>query len=717
MIKIIFADSSPDDVEQCIRVLRQGKQTLKTQRVEDAGELNAALSGADWNIVLAAHNTPRLSPHQVLEELKAQRNDLPMIVLATKITDAELHEIMSDGAGDVIIRGQWGRLIPALQRELRAADARRASARTTEVLRRLEDRYRVMIEGSREAVCYCHDGMYVDANPAYLALVGYHNLEELKGVPVLNLIDKKDQGRFKSHLRTPDAFKDSREYTAITTSSEHLPVEIAMSAVNIESEPCLQIVVTNISKRKALESKLQFLHQRDTLTGLCNRAYFLQEAGKAIEQVQAGKNSCFLIGLELLGIKDINEAFGHATCDRILLMLTRQLGEHVTEQHVFGRVGGGQFAILLCGVQRDAAEELMTTLRKTTTEFKFSEGAKRIEFSFGLNFVEISKTTDDRQQLLSLVFRHPEATPTREHAPRPQTAVAAVTPESPAVAYLAPSAALPPVTAAAARATPVFALDAAVKEAISQERYRLLFQPLINLHGEPREYYEACLCLQTEAGDIIQAAMFMPAIEQSDLASKIDRWVAQHAIEALANSARQGSQTELFISLSASAVNDQMLLPAIQQHLKTARLNPAKLHFQVASSVLRQHEASTLAFFQQARKIGAGTVLDDFNPKQIGAPELADLPVDVVKINCALPECADEAMLRRAASDAKSSGKTSVAKHVEDMGVFGLLWNCGLDYVQGDSMSPPGDVMDFNFGSEQTLTSEKPLANPWQATA
>ncbi|MHB8258474.1 MAG: EAL domain-containing protein [Acidiferrobacterales bacterium] len=700
MIRILIADDSPDDAEQCIQALRQAKEPVRTGRVMDSAELRAALSGAEWDALLIEQRMANLSVPKALATLRDHGLDIPVIVVTRKIADPELQQAMVDGARDVVIKGRWARLLPALRRELLASADRRSSARVSEEMRRLEDRYRVMIEGSREAVCYCHDGMYVDANPAYLALVGYHDIGELKGVPILNLVANKDRARLKSQLRSPDGFRDSREYTAITSGGEQLPVEIAVSAVNIEGEPCVQVVVTDISKRKALETRLQFLHQRDVLTGLCNRPYFLQELGKAIDLVRADYGSCFLISLELHQIREINEALGHEACDRLLLMLTRQLLERVTGQQLIGRVGGGQFAILQCATARESAEQLMQALRQMTAAFRFSEGAERFDFRFGLNLVEIDRSIEDRQRLLAEAFhRDVPAEPVRipeapQHTPAPVVAEAAT-----------------------AQIVQLVTLNPTLQEAMSKERYQMLFQPLINLRGEPRQYYEAFVFLETGDGALVPAAQFMPAAEKAGLAAKVDRWVVQRAITALSKCARQQAHAELFIPLSQSAATDPMLLPAIAQHLKAMRLSPARLHFQVAGLAVKQQGAAMLHFLHQARKAGIGVVLDDYNPRLFTAQELAGIPADFIKINCALPECAEEAALRHAADNARSCSKQSVATRVEDMAVFTLLWNCGLDYVQGESLSPPGNDMDYSFESEQTLTSDRPPANPWQLSA
>lgn len=691
MIRILFIDDSPDDVEQCITVLRHAKQPIKAQRVDDVAEFRNALAGAEWDLVLAEAVAGRLTARQVLNMLKTRHPDIPVIVVARQVTDADIQEIMAEGARDVVVKGQWARLLPVVRRELRTAEDRRISARVADSLRQLEDRYRVMVEGSREAVCYCHDGMHVDANPAYLALVGCHDLLDLKGVPILNLIDKKDQARFKSQLRSPDSYSGSREYTAVTSSAQRLPVEITMSSVRIEGEPCVQIVVTDISRRKALETKLQFLHQRDALTGLCNRHYFLQELGKVMDQVRSDNGSGFLIGLELRSIAEINRALGHAACDRLLLMLTRQLSEHLTAQQLFARVGGGKFSVLLHGNPRDAAESLAAKLRQTANTFQFADGARRVECHLGLTLVEFDKTAPDCQQLLALAFPPDKAEPPGHLSSPAITQTIAVRP-------------------------PAAETNPALQRALLQERFRLMFQPLVNLHGEPRELYEACPFVEMDDGALLARSEFMPLAARLGVACNIDRWVAQKAIEALARSMRQGNNPELFIPVSACGVNDPMLLPAIQQHLKTTHLDPARLHFQIAAPVIKSHPSTARAFLRQAKETGAGIVLDDFDPMLLKVAELADLPIGVIKIDCGSGQGTDEATLRHAAHDAKASGRISVAKSVDDMSVFTLLWNCSFDYVQGSCINPPVEQLNHNFESEHTLTSEVPLANPWQAS-
>ena len=84
----------------------------------------------------------------------------------------------------------------------------------------------------------------------------------------------------------------------------------------------MQIVATDISKRKALESKLQSMHQRDALTGLFNRSHFLNLLGDALKNPGG-----LLFGVSINHLAEINQKIGHVACDRLLVQLGLQLRE------------------------------------------------------------------------------------------------------------------------------------------------------------------------------------------------------------------------------------------------------------------------------------------------------------------------------------------------------------------------------------------------------
>ncbi|TDJ63835.1 MAG: response regulator, partial [Proteobacteria bacterium] len=204
ILRLLIIDDSADDADIPVSVLRKNGYMLKSQRVQDLAGIQSALNKAKWDLVVSEYRLPHLGAMLALDTVKHLSPDLPFFVLTKKINDADLIEVMRAGARDVILKSEPARIVPAIERELAVVEEWGNYKKTAALLQEIENKHQAMIDGSMEAICYSHDGMHVDANRAYLDLFGYGGLEELEGVPVLDLIDKSDHARFKRHLRKAD---------------------------------------------------------------------------------------------------------------------------------------------------------------------------------------------------------------------------------------------------------------------------------------------------------------------------------------------------------------------------------------------------------------------------------------------------------------------------------------------------------------------------------
>jgi len=191
ILRVLILDESPDDAEQATTILRQAGFMLKTQRLETGVAVEQNLDNSKWDLILCAHGMPNLPARQVIELVAHKQPFVPVIVLARRVADDELRQLIQAGARDVVIKGQWGRLLPVVERELAVANERRAWIETREAMDQLEARYRSMIEASLEAISYVQDGMHMDANPSYLKLFGYENIDLLKETLVRELSAKE----------------------------------------------------------------------------------------------------------------------------------------------------------------------------------------------------------------------------------------------------------------------------------------------------------------------------------------------------------------------------------------------------------------------------------------------------------------------------------------------------------------------------------------------
>ena len=701
ILRVLILDESPDDAEQASAILRQAGFMLKTQRLETGVAVEQNLDNSEWDLILCAHGMPNLPARQVVELVAHKQPFVPVVVLARRIADDELRQLMQAGARDVIIKGQWGRLLPAVERELAVANERRAWTVTREAMGQLEARYRSMIEASLEAISYVQDGMHMDANPSYLKLFGYENIDLLKEPPLLNLIDKQDQARFKAALRKPEGAEKTQEFLAVAADGTRIPIEVALNPLAIHGEQCVQVVATDISKRKALEVKLQSMHQRDPLTGLSNRTHFVSALGDVLKTPGG-----VLFGLTVNQLAALNQTLGHTACDRLLVQIARQLRELLGSQTPVARITGGQFAVLLDAKAAAGAETLAQKFNDMVATLSASEADRTMKPDVTIQRLQLEARHKDRQAIMDQVFKADiQAAPA---ALPPKVVKATVTPATISKPQAIPAPAFQPVASPASGDW-----GEAVQNALAHNQMQLLFQPIINLHGEPRCLYEAQLTLRTLDGKVVPPAEYLPSAEAIGLGAKIDRNLMLNVIDTLSKYRLDGRPGTVFVGLTSAAVQDSALLAAIQMHIKATGLDPADLILQLDETVLAQHPDVSGRFIENARAMGMGIAIDNFTGQAVSLETLAGMNADFLGVNCGIDGLNEDALIG-AIDAALVLERVIVAKRIEDADVFTGLFSRGVHYVQGDYLQPASPGLDYSFESEQTLASDEPLAPTWR---
>lgn len=718
-LRAIIADTSPDDAEHLTRLMRDSDYILKTQRVDSAASLEAALGNGEWDLVLAELSLGTMNVEQLLHKVQRLSPETLFFIVTRAIDDAECAKLMSLGARDVIFKGRWTRLMPAIERELRVRTERRQMQATIDGLRGMEERFEALAAGSLDAVCYCHDGIYVDANPSYLKLLGYQSFDEIRDIPVLNLIDKSDQGRFKGFLKNAASGTVPQEFIAVARDGNKRPVEIAISTVVMNGEECAQLMVKDISQRKMLETKLQFLHQKDALTGLCNRRNFTHELSKVQEQTRVGGEAAFILGMELHDLRDFNVTLGYPVCDRFLLTLARKMRDTIDASQRLARVGGGQFVALLENIGGADARYVQQQVEDAVKAMKLTDGGTSLPFRFTTRLHSLDEA-DSAEALLNIAFP-PTLTPTAIATPAsaldpekisstsastPMPQAEPKIPQTSATAASPPPAVAPAVEVSTPAETPPHAnsgpdWSTAIRTALASNGFHLAYQPLVNVVGEARELYEVLLSMDDGQGGRLAAADLMPSAIASQLAGKIDRYQAQTTIDYLARLRMDKRHASFFVTLSPAAIGDDVLLQAMHQQLKVTGLPAGTLYFQLDIELIAQNEDNAKNFIRLARKMGAGIVIDNFRANRLNNGQIASLEIDFAKI-----DCSDHSALQHNLSAAKAAGLRVIGKQVSSNDTFATLFMQGAEYAQGDALAAATAEANFRQEDEQTLSSD-----------
>lgn len=173
-LRVLIVEDSRVDAAALIQLLRAGGWQVQHERVDRPETFREALGRASWDLILCDHTMPGFSAPEALEVLQRTALDIPFLIISGGIQEGVAIQAMKAGASDFIMKGSLGRLVPAVERELRDAAVRRARRQAEDTLRESELRYRSVWENSTDAVMLLDvNGIIRFANPAVNRVFGW----------------------------------------------------------------------------------------------------------------------------------------------------------------------------------------------------------------------------------------------------------------------------------------------------------------------------------------------------------------------------------------------------------------------------------------------------------------------------------------------------------------------------------------------------------------
>jgi len=686
IINLIVIDDSFDCEEKIVSKLRTTGFTARSTRAEDDEDLLEAIHKQVPQLVIYFQGMQLISLAQTVECLKKDKaTENVRVISVNKESDPDVVAAMRAGATDAVNYQNIDHLLLVIAREYHAVDDANKIAMYKKSAKESEKRCESLLDSSRDAIAYIHEGMHVYSNQSYLELFGITESDELEGIPILDMVASDGRDTFKAFLRKYD--KDSEENKLDTTlrapSGEEFAGEMEFSPAQIEGEPCIQVVIRKEdTNSEELERQLKLLSQRDQLTNLYNRQFCIEKLEDVIEAAEQNQLTAAFIEIHIDNFDDIKSSIGVVGADKYLSAAADALKEPLGEEDVLARYTHDSFAVIAMDYNKDNIESYAAKFQSAISQLETDINGNMINTTCCIGIALIDKESPEYNEILS---RSEKAVQTAVEKGVNQINI--YVPEKGELTR--------------------HEIDAKFKEqltdALKNDKFSLHYQPIVSLHGDTDERYEVFVRMESEDSEsVIMPQDFLPAAERIGMAIAIDRWVLYSTIKQFCERRDLGKNTRFFIKLSASSIKDDTLIDWLSYQIKEKQIPPHTLNFEVKETTAVTSLKHTKELANKLKTIKCGFVLDDFgtgtNPFQL----LEHVHADYVRIESSFMEgLADnpqnQETIRKLAEDAAELGKLTIAQHVPDAASLSLLWGMGVNFIQGYFLQEPLPVMEYDF--------------------
>ena len=674
-VPMIVMTRSQDHVEAINSTLRKAGHPVHCTWLPDAGDLGDALTQLNPEMLVAFVDELGIDVASLIKVKQQSAPEMPVLIVRDKVDEAAIAEAMRLGAQDAVTLGNPSRLQSVATRELRAYRLERALSATLSSAREYREQLQHFLDGSADAITHVQEGIIVDANRAWLELFGYVGDDALTGTPLMDLFEQETHPALKGALVaclqgkwTDHALKTQ----ALLTDGSSLPLELTLAKADYEGEPAVRISIpSRQGKDSNIEAQLADAVKNDASTKFLQQRHLIAAVReRSTHPVKGGVRLFALIKPDRFN--DIRNAIGILACEDFMAQLAELLRAQIAANDLCGRFGGNAFLIMLeRGTARDA-ETWAENFVKRVGQHVFALDDKTISATVTVGLGLLAAANPDVGAAVGDAVD--AARRGRELGGNQMHSVIKSDADTRVKAY-----------------DTIWVKH--IKTALMENRFRLVQQPIASLLGEDKGMFDVLVRMLDEQGNEVLPTEFIAAAERNDLMKNIDRWVIGASMSFVAN--RKASC--IFVRISKDTILDKTVVTWLQTQLRSLKIDPKRLCIQVTEDLANQYVRQTQEFAQAVRNLGFRFALEHFGTGRDPLRLLADIDMHFIKVDGSLMQGLSTNQLQQQrvkglVEAAKRKGVETVAERVEDANTMAVLWQLGVEFIQGYFVNAPEDV-------------------------
>jgi diguanylate cyclase (GGDEF)-like protein/PAS domain S-box-containing protein len=350
-LRVLFIHRDADAVDSCLQELKKAQFAVSADTVLTLEQGTEQICSGSYDVLVAEYPSSGWKGPQALQLLRQTAQETPLLFVTSATARVSITELTAHGAFDYIEEERVAQLPMAVRRALNEKELRTELQEARMALRHSQSLYRALVDNPAYGICRCNaEGEFLNVNQALINMLGYESKAELLAV-------KPPAEIFTTFGSTPPPVRQVR------TTAQIDPIEIEWQRKNgtmlkarvsgrgiYDDRADLighEFIVVDITEQRMLEEHLRQQALSDSLTGLANHRRLFEVLHSEISRSHRTEREFSLILLDLDGLKEINDRFGHLTGDRALCRLGQILSDCSRSIDTAARHGGDEFALVL----------------------------------------------------------------------------------------------------------------------------------------------------------------------------------------------------------------------------------------------------------------------------------------------------------------------------------------------------------------------------------
>lgn len=667
-LRLLTLEHTANDVERWITLFRHAGYPLRVESVTSLETLGQALAKQQWDAIISVEETPTLSALQILKALKNNNTDLPVIITVGEYQPDVVSKWLDAGARDAILATSEKHILHAVIRESLALEDRRQLAIKRQQLNDANERCQSLLASAPKAIAYIHYGMHVDANQAYTSLLGYESVDDLTGISLLDIVIRESRDAVKQQLKEFQQGSQQLPFECqlAHSSGQTIASTIQLSEAQYDNEPCIQVCIhpdnipvldQPVPEKNTLSSREQLFQQAEER--------FKSASFKTLVWVQMDDYDSIRKVTDINGVLSIQQSIAQLIREQFPASLSCHYGDDV-------------FLILDTTMNVEGISEKLEQLQSHIHNHLFGSEQQTLTVSTTIGFA----THEDSNDLNGLIACAQTACELCQQDS-----------ESDIKQY------------SRAEVVRTQALDgniqARIEQAISEESFRVSFQPVINVTGtEDIPHYEMLVHIPVTSGSIIDIRSWMEAEELSNLMPLVDRWTLRQGMLELTKRQKSGTIPRLIVHISQWSLQDPKFIPYVINLLKATRLPADRIVLQLQESVALQQLKGLVEFDKNMGQVGCLLSIEHFQGDPRALRLLQHLNLYLVQLDEKFTRVLGKKNTQQLEEALNSLGDNNthcVATGVVNSQTIAHLWRMGIDFAKGDYISQPSPAMDYDF--------------------